>query len=62
MAQQMNTILLLLVFIGLVGVMLVAFFTLEKVNDIATGKSPSKPRFNAADTSAACPAKICGMP
>ncbi len=50
MAQQMNTILLLLVFIGLVGVMLVAFFTLEKVNDIATGKSPSKPRFNAADT------------
>ncbi len=50
MAQQMNTILMLLVFIGLVGVMLVAFFTLEKVNDIATGKSPSKPRFNAADT------------
>jgi len=50
MAQQMNTILLLLVFIGLVGVMLVAFFTLEKVNDIATGKSPSKPRFNATDT------------
>lgn len=50
MAQQMNTILLLLVFIGLVGVMLVAFFTMEKVNDIATGKSPSKPRFNAADT------------
>lgn len=50
MAQQTNTILLLLVFIGLVGVMLVAFFTLEKVNDIATGKSPSKPRFNAADT------------
>lgn len=50
MAQQLNTILLLLVFIGLVGVMLVAFFTMEKVNDIATGKSPSKPRFNAADT------------
>ena len=50
MAQQMNTILLLLVFIGLVGVMLVAFFTMEKVNDIATGKLPSKPRFNAADT------------
>ena len=50
MAQQMNTILLLLVFIGLVGVLLVVFFTLEKVNDIATGKSPSKPRFNAADS------------
>ena len=50
MAQQMNTILLLLIFIGLVGVMLVVFFTLEKVNDIATGKSPSKPRFNAADS------------
>jgi len=50
MAQQMNTILLLLVFIGLVGVMLVAFFTMEKVNDIATGKLPSKPRFKAADT------------
>lgn len=50
MAQQLNTILMLLIFIGLVGVMLVVFFTLEKVNDIATGKSPSKPRFNAADS------------
>lgn len=50
MAQQMNSILLLLVLIGLVGVLLVVFFTLEKVNDIATGKSPSKPRFNATDS------------
>ena len=50
MAQQMNTILLLLIFIGLAGVLLVVFFTLEKVNDIATGKSPAKPRFNAAET------------
>ena len=50
MAQQMNTILLLLIFIGLAGVLLTVFFTLEKVNDIATGKSPAKPRFNAAET------------
>lgn len=50
MAQQLNTILLLLVLIGLVGALLVMFFTLEKVNDIQTGKSAQKPRFNPADT------------
>ena len=50
MAQQINTILLLLVLIGLVGALLVMFFTLEKVNDIQTGKSAQKPRFNPADT------------
>jgi hypothetical protein len=50
MAQQINTILLLLIFIGLVGALLVMFFTLEKVDDIRTGKSAQKPRFNPADT------------
>ena len=32
------------------GVLLTVFFTLEKVNDIATGKNKVKPRFNAAET------------
>ena len=50
MAQQINTILLLLILIGLVGALLVMFFTLEKVDDIQTGKSAQKPRFNPADT------------
>jgi hypothetical protein len=50
MAQQLNTILLLLILIGLVGVLLVVFFTLEKVNHIETGESAKKPRFNPADT------------
>jgi hypothetical protein len=50
MAQQINTILLLLILIGIVGALLVMFFTLEKVDDIQTGKSAQKPRFNPADT------------
>jgi hypothetical protein len=50
MAQQINTILLLLILIGLVGALLVMFFTLEKVDDIQTGKSAQKPLFNPADT------------
>jgi len=50
MAQQINTILLLLILIGLVGTLLVMFFTLEKVDNIQTGKSAQKPRFNPADT------------
>lgn len=50
MAQQINTILLLLILIGLVGVLLVVFFTLEKVNHIETGESAKKPRFNPTDT------------
>ena len=50
MAQQINTILLLLILIGLIGVLLVVFFTLEKVNHIETGESAKKPRFNPADT------------
>jgi len=50
MAQQINTILLLLILIGIIGALLVMFFTLEKVNDIQTGKSAQKPRFNPAET------------
>jgi len=50
MAQQINTILLLLILIGIIGALLVMFFTLEKVNDIQTGKSVQKPRFNPAET------------
>ena len=50
MAQQINTILLLLILIGIVGALLVMFFTLEKVDDIQTGNSAQKPRFNPADT------------
>jgi len=50
MAQQINTILLLLILIGIVGALLVMFFTLEKVDNIQTGKSAQKPRFNPADT------------
>lgn len=50
MAQQVNTILLLLILIGLVGVLLVVFFTLEKVDHIQSGESAKKPRFNPADT------------
>ena len=50
MAQQINTILLLLILIGLVGVLLVVFFTLEKVNHIETGESAKKPRFNPTET------------
>ena len=34
MGPQMNTILLLLIFTGLVGMLLVVFFMLDRVNDI----------------------------
>tara|TARA_S200000501_G_C20707248_1_gene692318 strand:- start:66 stop:860 length:795 start_codon:yes stop_codon:yes gene_type:complete len=39
MAQQMNTIMLLLIFISLIGILLVVFFMLDRVNDIYSGKN-----------------------
>lgn len=47
MAQQMNTILLLLIFIGLVGLLLVVFFMLDRLNELHKHadlqKTPHKP-------------------
>lgn len=50
MGQQMNTILLLLIFTGLVGLLLVVFFMLDRLNELHKHADLQKPPYVPDDT------------
>ena len=50
MGQQMNTILLLLIFTGLVGLLLVVFFMLDRLNELHKHADLQKTPHVPADT------------
>lgn len=50
MGQQMNTILLLLIFTGLVGLLLVVFFMLDRLNELHQHAAPQKTQHKPDDS------------